>query len=124
LTTSAGPAAKPPLISGASRAAGAVGAVTSIVYLVLVISEGDSEVWAWLGWFAVMMSASILAWFADRKASPRVGRRMVWIAFLTFFVVGVLSIFTIGVLFLIAAVLAVFSLSRSVAADPDKRVTQ
>jgi uncharacterized membrane protein len=97
--------------------------VTSIVYLGLVISEGDSEIWAWLGWFAVMLSASLLAWFADRNDSARAGRRMVWISFLTFFVVGVLSIFTIGILFLIAAVLAVFSLSRSMAADPDKRVT-
>jgi uncharacterized membrane protein len=94
--------------------------VTSIIYLGLVVGEAGSGIWGWLGWFAVMVSAGLLAWFADRNNNVRTGRRMVWIAFLAFFVVGVLSIFTIGILFLLAAVLAVFSLSRSVASQPDR----
>jgi hypothetical protein len=38
---------------------------------------------------------------------------MMWLAFVLFFVLGVLSVFTVGLLYLIAAVLSIFSLSRS-----------
>ncbi|MEX0795774.1 MAG: hypothetical protein WEB67_11745 [Acidimicrobiia bacterium] len=36
-----------------------------------------------------------------------------WAAFVVFFTLGVISVFTVGVLYLMAAVLSVFSLSRS-----------
>lgn len=46
---------------------------------------------------------------------------MVWASFALLFVLGVLSILTIGILYLLASVLAIFSLSRRpmVAPKPD-----
>jgi hypothetical protein len=44
---------------------------------------------------------------------------MMWAAFVVFFVLGVVSIFTVGILYLMAAVLSIFSLSRSESARGD-----
>lgn len=108
---------RPPLIAGASRAAGAVGLVTSILYVGLLVGSGDSSrIPMGAAWFALMFGAGLLAWFADRASQVRVGRRMLWGAFLIFFILGVLSIFTIGILYLLASVLCVYALSRSVGA--------
>ncbi|MDH3463157.1 MAG: hypothetical protein OEM32_05990 [Acidimicrobiia bacterium] len=102
----------PPLIPWAARGAGAIGIVTAVLYLALVIGAGDDANFAIaLGWLVLMGGAGILAWFADR-APARSGRRMMWAAFTLFFVIGVVSIYTIGILYLIASVLSIFSLSR------------
>lgn len=100
-----------PLIQWASRGAGAIGIVTAVLYLALIAGQGGDESLVFLAWFVVMAAAGLLAWFADRVPVRR-GRRMVWAAFALLFVLGVLSIFTIGILYLLASVLAVFSLSR------------
>lgn len=102
----------PPLIVWASRGAGGIGLVTALLYVALVVGAGDSaSTLTAMGWLVAMAGAGLLAWFADR-ASTKAGRRMIWIAFALFFVLGVLSIFTIGILYLIASVLSVVSLSR------------
>jgi hypothetical protein len=106
-------ATKPPLIAWASRGAGAVAIVTAMLYLGLIVGEDQTgQLPASIAWFTFMAGAGLLAWFADR-AKVEVGRRMVWGAFGILFVIGVLSIFTIGMLFLLASVLAVFSLSKT-----------
>lgn len=61
-------------------------------------------------WFALMAGAGLLALLADRARSPW-GRRMVWVAFAMFLGLGVLSLFSIGILYLAASLLALFSLS-------------
>lgn len=105
---------KPQLIAGASRAAGAVGLITALLYLGILVGASDGlSLAAWVGWTVLMVMAALLAWFADRVETTLTGRRMLWAAFVIFFVLGVISIFTIGVLFLIASLLCVFSLSRS-----------
>lgn len=112
-------AEKPPLIAGASRAAGVVGMLTVLLYVGLLIGAGGiSEIPKVAGWSLLIFGAGagLLAWFADRGATVRTGRRMLWAAFAIFFTLGVLSIFTIGVLFLLASVLCVYSLSRSIGA--------
>lgn len=101
-----------PLITWASRGAGVVGLVSSVLYISIVLGQGDpSLVPLALVYFAFMAGGGFVALFADR-AAQRTARRLMWPAFAVFFVLGVLSILTIGVLFLIAAVLAIFSLSR------------
>ncbi len=90
-----------------------MGMVASLIYLVVVVgsAEADDVLIASI-WLAVMIGAAISAWFADRM-TPRTGRRMMWGAFAAFFVLGVLSVFSVGLLYLLAAVLSVFSLARS-----------
>lgn len=104
--------AKPPLIAWASRGAGAIGLVTAVISLGLIIGSGDGGVPLAIGLVTVMGASGLAAWYADRMA-PVTGRRMMWAAFVVFFVLGVISIFTVGVLYLMAAVLSIFSLSRS-----------
>jgi MFS family permease len=105
-------AAKPPLIAWASRGAGAIGLVTAVIYLGLILGSDESGVPLAIAMLVVIAGAALMAWYADRLA-PAAGRRMMWVAFVLFFVLGVLSVFTVGLLYLIAAVLSIFSLSRS-----------
>ena len=104
--------AKPPLIAWASRGAGAIGLVTAVLNLGLIVGSGDGGVPLAIALIVIMGAAGLAAWYADRMA-PATGRRMMWAAFVVFFVLGVISIFTVGILYLMAAVLSVFSLSRS-----------
>ena len=104
--------AKPPLIAWASRGAGAIGLATAVLSLGLILGSGDGGVPLAIGLLVVMGGAGLAAWYADRMA-PATGRRTMWAAFVVFFVLGVISVFTVGVLYLMAAVLSIFSLSRS-----------
>lgn len=107
-----------PLIPWASRAAGGLGVVTALLYLGLVLGvEQGNALLSAIGWFVAMAGGGLLAWFADRQ-KPEIGRKMMWAAFAVFFIIGVLSILTIGVLFLIASVLSIFSLSKGTTTKP------
>lgn len=102
----------PPLIAWAARSAGAIGMVTAVIYLALIVGESDrDQVPQAVVWFAFMAAAGLFAWFADRTSIRR-GRRLLWAAFSLFFVIGVLSILTIGILYLMASVLSIVALSR------------
>ncbi|REK24069.1 MAG: hypothetical protein DWQ40_01560 [Actinobacteria bacterium] len=117
-------AVRPPLITWASRGAGAIGLVTATLYLGLIIGQDNaSDVPAAILYFVLMAAAGLAAWFADRVSTPT-GRRMVWFAFGVFFMIGVLSVLTVGILFLLAAVLSVFSLSRSRPGQPGNAITK
>lgn len=98
------------LVSWASRTSGGIGIVTAFLYFGILLGENDpSQIPEALGWFSVMAGAGLLAWFADRVA-PTTGRRMMWVAFGLFLALGVLAIFSIGVLYLIASLLAIVAL--------------
>ncbi len=86
--------------------------MTAVLNLGLIIGSGDSGVPLAIGLIVVMGASGLAAWYADRM-TPATGRRMMWAVFVAFFVLGVVSIFTVGVLYLMAAVLSIFSLSRS-----------
>lgn len=86
--------------------------MTAVLSLALIIGSGDGGVPLAIGLLVVMGSSGLGAWYADRMAPAR-GRWMMWAAFVVFFVLGVISIFSVGVLYLMAAVLSIFSLSRS-----------
>ncbi len=104
--------AKPSLVAWASRGAGAIGLITALLNLGLIVGTGDAGVPLAIGLLVVMGASGLAAWYADRMA-PATGRRVMWAAFIVFFGLGVISIFTVGVLYLMAAVLSIFSLSRS-----------
>ncbi|MEX1038688.1 MAG: hypothetical protein WDZ96_07530 [Acidimicrobiia bacterium] len=86
--------------------------MTAVLNLGLIVGSGDGGVPLAIGLLVVMGAAGLIAWYADRMA-PAMGRRMMWVAFVVFFILGVLSVFTVGILYLLAAVLSIFSLSRS-----------
>lgn len=86
--------------------------MTAVLNLGLIVGSGDGGAPLAIGLSVVMGASGLAAWYADRMA-PATGRRMMWAAFVVFFVLGVISIVTVGVLYLMAAVLSIFSLSRS-----------
>jgi hypothetical protein len=92
--------------------------VTAVLNLGLRVGSGSGGVPLAIGLLVVMGAAALAAWYADRVAPAR-GRMMMWAAFVVFFVLGVVSIFTVGILYLMAAVLSIFSLSRSESARGD-----
>ncbi|HEY5890734.1 MAG TPA: hypothetical protein VIW94_08555 [Acidimicrobiia bacterium] len=80
------------------------------MYLGIFLGEDDpSQIPEALIWFSVMAGTGSMAWFADRMA-PTTGRRMMWVVFGVFMALGVLAIFSFGVLYLFASLLAIFSL--------------
>jgi hypothetical protein len=94
----------------ASRTAGIVGLITAALYLGLLLDEAnDGSLTLTVVWCSVMTGAGLLALFADRF-QVAMGRRMLWVAGGMFLVLGVLSIFSLGLLFLAATVLTGISL--------------
>lgn len=89
------------------------------LYLAIIIGQGetDQHIAESLAWFVLMAGAGLLALLADR--APSAGRRMVIAALIIFFVLGVVSALTLGILFLIAAILSFVAVapSRSSAVD-------
>lgn len=86
--------------------------IAAIIYLALLLGASDgSEVPLAMVYLAAMAGAAALAWFADRL-SVVIGRRVMWAAFTVFFILGVLSPLPIGMLYLVATVLALVALAR------------
>lgn len=90
--------------------AGAIGVVVSLIYLAGVLGQDDATFLPQaIFWFAVMASAGVAAWFADR--SPQHGRVMAIGAGVAFFVLALFSNVVFTVVFLIAVVLVVVGLA-------------
>lgn len=94
------------------KAAGAIGVVSSLVYMAGVMGQEDRAFLPQaLFWFAVMLSAGVVAWFADRARQHR--RRMAMASGVTFFVLALFSNVVFTIIFLVALVLVVVGLSAS-----------
>ena len=94
------------------KAAGAIGVVSSLVYLAGVLGQEDTAFLPQaLFWFAVMLSAGVVAWLADR--SQQHGRRMAMASGVAFFVLALFSNIVFTIIFLVALVLVVVGLSAS-----------
>jgi len=93
-------------------AAGGIGFAMTVVYVALIISQGDAE-WAPVALFvAAMALASTSALTAEAISDVETGRRFLVFSTLMFAVVGMLGIFTIGLPFLVAAALAAIGAIR------------
>ena len=95
------------------RIAGIIGVVTALIYLGGVLGQGDTQFLPQaVVWFAVMLSAGLLAWFADKLEAR--GRTAAIVAASLFFGLGVFSGSVVFVVtFLVATVLAVAGLTGS-----------
>ena len=94
------------------KAAGAIGVVSSLVYLAGVMGQEDATFLPQaLFWFAVMLCAGVVAWFADR--SRQHGRLMAMASGVAFFVLALFSNIVFTIVFLLALVLVVVGLAAS-----------
>ncbi len=77
----------------------------AVLYLGIIAGQDDGFSFWPVFWFLTMSTGGLAAWFADR-AKFDTGRRMAIAAMVAFLLIGLLSILTIGVVFLAAAILA------------------
>jgi hypothetical protein len=96
--------------------AAAIALVMDVVYLVLISSEGNNDL-AQILPFAVLIGGAGLALAAGSLLSdPRLRASLLWPAALVLTGIGVLAIFSIGVLFLLAGVLGTTAAVRATSA--------
>ena len=94
------------------KAAGAIGVVSSLVYLAGVLSQEDTTYLPpALFWFAVMICAGVVAWLADRSREH--GRRMAIASGVAFFVLALFSNVVFTIIFLVALVLVIVGLAST-----------
>lgn len=96
-------------------AAGAavIGALMLAIYVVLILSEGGNTVSSILPWALLMASAIAMALGSMFLSDRRPGRNLLIGAAVLFGLLGVVSILTIGLGFLLAAVAAAIGASKA-----------
>lgn len=89
--------------------AGVLGFVMVGIYLVLVLGEGNNSFIAVAPWVVAMSLAAVLALIGAVSESDRRSRTLLLFAAVIFLVIGVVSIFSLGIGFLVAGALALFA---------------
>lgn len=93
-------------------AAGVVGLVTVGIYIAILVSEGNNTMSEVAPWAGAMIVASVLALVGAKANNRTVARRTLLAASVLFGVLGVLAIFSIGILFLGAAAMSAVEYAR------------
>jgi hypothetical protein len=96
-------------------ASAVVAAATTTVYAVAISLEGDDAFWDVFPWATLMLLACAAALWSAISRDPGVGRSMAIAAAAILAILGVVAIFSVGVGFVVAAVLA-----TRAAAEPSK----
>lgn len=92
--------------------AGIVGSILVGVYVALFVGEGDNSIAAMAPWASLMLVAAALAFVGAAAKSRRVVRAALLGATIVFGAIGLLAIFTIGILFIAAAVMSGVALAK------------
>jgi hypothetical protein len=82
------------------------------VYLTLIFSEGDNDVWAIVPWAGLMAMGPILAVIAGIVTVDRDARILLIASAALSFGVGVLAILSIGIGFLAAGAVALYGANQ------------
>lgn len=98
------------LVHAGRRALAGASAVVALavttLYVVIIAAEGDDPVWSVAPWFLAMLAGSAAALLAATTADPRLGRASAIAAAVLLGALGLVAILSIGVGFLLAALLA------------------
>lgn len=88
------------------RAAGIIGSASAVIYAGIVLGQEDTSLFPQaIFWFGVMLTAGLLAWFADRLEHR--GRRSAMTAAGLFVVLGVFSNTVFAVVYFVTTLLTV-----------------
>jgi hypothetical protein len=87
-----------------------MGFLTLVLYLVLILNDGDDKLWEVAPWVLAMAAASSAA--AAGAATGR--RRPVFFAGAIFMVIGVPAIFSVGFPLIVASLLCVLASRRAI----------
>lgn len=82
------------------------------VYVTLIVSQGDVEIFAILPWALLMATAAVMSLAAVRARETRIARNLLGGAALLYVVIGAVAILSIGIGFLLAAAAAVVAIRR------------
>ena len=80
-----------------------IGLATLAVYVALITKEGGSSFWDIFPWALLMVTAAVIALFAAVAKDPGIARNLLFGAAALWFVIGSVSIFSVGMGFLLAA---------------------
>jgi hypothetical protein len=82
------------------------------VYVTLMVSEGNNSLFEVLPWALLMAVGAVVAFASAHAQDPRLARNLLLVATALFGVLGALSIFSIGLGFLLAAAAAAVGVLR------------
>lgn len=92
-----------------AAASAAVAVLTTTVYVVVIVQEGNNPLRDVLPWVMVMLTGTLAAVAAAVAPSRDVGRFSAVAATVILGALGVVAIFSVGVGFVLAALLALFA---------------
>lgn len=90
-------------------AAGIVGLIGAGVYVGAIVGQGDPELVPLAAWTAVMGGASLVAFAGALVDRQSTARRLLVVSAVVFGLVGFLAIFSIGLVFVVAAALSAWA---------------
>jgi hypothetical protein len=76
------------------------------VYVTLIVAEGNNSLVEVLPWALLMATGAVIAFASAHMADPRVARNLLLGATALFGVIGAISLFSVGLGFLLAAAAA------------------
>jgi hypothetical protein len=82
------------------------------VYVTLIVSEGNNQLWASVPWAVAMATAAALALLGAFRADDDTARKLLLGSAFLSFALGVVSILSIGIGFLVAGGLALLAANR------------
>ena len=95
-----------------SLAASGLGLATLVIYITLIATQGGDQVWDIFPWVLLMVIPTAAALYAAQVSTPQTARVLLVAAFVVFVSLGVVSIFSVGLGFLGAAVFSAWALGR------------
>jgi hypothetical protein len=90
----------------------ALGLASLVVYLTAISVEGDDSIWDVFPWVALMVVPTITTTYAAIFPGGRVARHLLYGSAALYCVIGIVSILSVGIGFLISGVLAVVAAGR------------
>lgn len=89
-----------------ASASAVVAVLTTVTYVIVVLQEGNNAFWDVFPWVMIMLIGTLAALASALAMDPRVGRFSAIAATVILGVLGVVAILSVGIGFIVAAVLA------------------
>lgn len=93
-----------------------VAALTTVLYVVVILQEGDNPFWDVFPWVMIMLIGTFAALASALAPDPRVGRFSAIAATVILGVLGVVAIVSVGLGFILASALVLLAAVTSSAA--------
>lgn len=89
-----------------ASASAAVAVLTTVTYVVVILQEGNNAFWDVFPWVTIMLIGTLAALATALAPDPRVGRFSAVAATVILGALGLVAILSVGIGFIVAAVLA------------------